>query len=224
MGHEDDVTQLSDLLALVVHDLRSPVASISANLSFVREVAGTANQEVGEALDDVDVAVTSLTRGLEHLGWVGRWLSREPAPAGAPGDARASIEEALRRVGGEGASAELPAAAVRVRAAGEPLTQLLEVLVGNSRQHAKGAVVVRLTPDAVIEVQDTGRAVSADLRAHAFTMAGQHRIKGRRDGRYGWMIGLLAARALADAIGAELEADGVDGAAVFRIRLPAEST
>jgi signal transduction histidine kinase len=44
---------IGEMIALVVHDLRNPVATISANLSFIRDVAGVedpdAIEEIGRA-------------------------------------------------------------------------------------------------------------------------------------------------------------------------------
>src|SRR5690242_3411124 len=53
---------LGDVFALVVHDLRNPTATISANLAFVREVLGSTPDEmssvdVQEALDDAAIAL-----------------------------------------------------------------------------------------------------------------------------------------------------------------------
>jgi len=215
---EHDRTSLSDLFALVVHDLRNPIATISANLSFVREGAGADDSELVEALDDVGEALAQLIRDIEQLEWIGRWLGGRPAVAGRPEDARRSIEAAMRCIGEE-VEVALPDAPVLVASAGPPLAQLVELLVRNALQHGRAGVVVRLSTGGVIEVQDHGRCVGESLRDRVFTMAGQQVIKGRSDGRYSRGAGLLAARALADALGAELEADGEDGAAIFRVRL-----
>ena len=74
-------------------------------------------------------------------------------------------------------------------------------------------------PNAIVEIHDAGRAIGTDLRDRAFTIAGQHQLKGRGDGRYGRVAGLLAAHVLALAVGATIEVDGRDGAAVFRITM-----
>jgi signal transduction histidine kinase len=213
---------ISELLALVVHDLRNPVATISANLSFVREVGGTAGDDpdVAEALADVDLATADLMRGLDHLSWIGRWMGGERALEGPPGDVRAAIESALKKLPGT-ITKELGDVALDVPVAGVPLARLIELLVRNSLAHADASTVrvrARSGEGAVIvEIEDAGRAIAPELRASAFTIDGQQAIKSRLDGRYSRSVGLLAARALADAIGARLEADGADGAAIFRL-------
>lgn len=216
MSESDNDPEMGELLGLVVHDLRNPVATISANVSFIREVATFEDEDVNEALEDVEDALQRLTLGLEQLGWVGRWVSGRPAIGPSPGDAREAIQQVLRRVDFHVAS-ELPDAPVEVEAAGSPLVRLVELLVRNAKRH--GTPRVRLTHEGVIEIVDDGTAVGEDIRDKLFTLEGQREIKNRADGRYERVIGLLGARTLADAVGARLEVDGTDGAAVFRIKL-----
>lgn len=218
MTERDERAPLSDLFALIVHDLRNPVATISANLSFVREGVSGLDPELGEALLDVDEALAQLTHDLEQLEWIGRWVGGQTATAGRPGDARTSVEAAVHPMGDE-VELVLPDAPVLVALAGPPLTCLVDLLLRNAIQHGRTGVQVRLSTDGVIEVQDHGRCVAEELRDRVFTMAGQQQIKGRSDGRYMRGAGLLAAYALAEALGARLEADGEDGAAIFRVRL-----
>ncbi|MGE0789130.1 MAG: sensor histidine kinase [Sandaracinaceae bacterium] len=223
MSQEGPSDPLGEMIALVVHDLRNPVATISANLSFVRDVAGVEDPDALEALDDVEIALADLTRGLEQLSWVGRWMGGTPAADAAPGDVRQSVEQGVRRSGSD-VAIELPDAPIEMRCAGQALTRLVELLVRNATSHAKpDSVRVSVSAEgsgATIEVRDGGSAVGHDLRPHIFTAEGQQLAKGRIDGRYSRVVGLLAARALADAIGAELAAGGEDGAAVFTVRLP----
>ncbi|HJL19818.1 MAG TPA: HAMP domain-containing sensor histidine kinase [Sandaracinaceae bacterium LLY-WYZ-13_1] len=223
MSEERLKASIDELIALVVHDLRNPVATVSANVSFVKEVGPGDDEDAAEALEDIETALGDLMRGLEQLGWVGRWIGGNTAMDGAPSDAREAVRAAVSRLGGA-AAAELPEEAVYVRAGGGALTRLVELLLRNALSHAPASsvrVTLRAEGDAaVVEVHDGGRAVGEDLRDEVFTLDGQQRLKGRADGRYSRVVGLLAARALADSIGATLEANGADGDAVFRIRAP----
>ena len=105
---------------------------------------------------------------------------------------------------------------------GSVAAKIVEVLLANAAMHArKGPVTVRAAREGeavVVTHLDTGRALGADLREKAFTLAGQHDLKGRPDGRYGRACGLFALRLACDAIGATVEAGGADGAATFTIR------
>lgn len=224
MSDEEQLrASLGELLALVVHDLRNPVATISANVSFVKEVGPGDDEDAIEALDDIETALGDLMRGLEQLGWVGRWIAGQPAVEGTPGDARSSVESAARKVGAD-VTLDLPSESVQVNAAGGALSRLTELLLRNALAHAHPSTVratVRAEGgEAIVEIRDAGRAVGADLRPKVFTLDGQQVLKGRSDGRYSRVVGLLAARAIADGMGATLEATGEDGVATFRVRLP----
>ncbi|HEY8431379.1 MAG TPA: ATP-binding protein [Sandaracinaceae bacterium] len=212
---------IAELLALLVHDLRNPVATIGANLSFVRE-SSPEDADVREALDDVETALADLARGLDQLGWIGRWLGGAPALDAAPGDVRPVVRAAIHRVG-KRVAVSLPDAPLEARAAGNALGRLVELLVRNSLAFAdEDSIEVAARAEGehvVIEVKDGGRAIAEDLAPAAFTMEGQSALKGRADGRYSRAAGLLAARALADTLSAELTAGGTDGAATFRVLL-----
>lgn len=218
---------VSDMLALVVHDLRNPVATISANVSFVREEGAEALQgdtDLVEALDDVDLAMNDLMRGLQQLAWIARWIGGTTPVEAAGGDVRQAVESALHRI-----EKTIPTtygdALGEPKYGGAPLSQTVELLIRNSLQHdPRGTprVEVRREEDTlVIEVRDAGKAVAEDLRDQVFDMDGQQCIKSRPDGRYSRALGLLAARALADGLSATLEAGGTDGDAWFQLRLPA---
>ena len=72
-----DPEEMGQALGLLVHDLRNPAATISANVDFLQEV-GLVDTDSIEALQDVKLAVGELRRGLDMLAWVSRWLSGQP--------------------------------------------------------------------------------------------------------------------------------------------------
>lgn len=219
---EIEGAEYGDLLGLVVHDLRNPVATISANLSFVRDVMSFDDPDVVEALDDVEIALSDLTRGLEQLGWVGRWMRGKAALEPSPGDARSAVSAALHRVG-NAPPVDAPPGPLVVAEGGTPLVRLIEILVrnaiGNAPEDSIQIALIDGADEVILEIRDGGRAIGAQLRSEAFTIAGQQSIKARADGRYSRVVGLLAARTLAEAIGADLAASGEDGAAAFRLRM-----
>lgn len=212
--------ELADMLALVVHDLRNPLATISANLSFAREVRDFTDTDVIESLDDIELALHELAKGLEHLGWVGRWLGGADALTSTPADMRSLIEKAVELIEGD-VTLSVPDEPVQIVLAGAPVTRLVQLLVLESLRHGS-KVNISLSAGGVIEITDDGVAFGDDLRPSVFTMAGQQKLKSRADGRYAKVVGLLAARALADALGATIEAAGRDGAATVVIKLRAE--
>jgi signal transduction histidine kinase len=211
---------IGQLLALVVHDLRNPTAAISANISFVQESEQLDDPDVREAIADLEAAAAELMRGLDQVAWIGRWLANEQLiDAPRPGDLHGSINAPAKRAN---VPIELPAEPIMVQNAGPGLTRLVEILLANCAVHCPGTakIVGRVEGELVhLEIVDGGRAIAKELRATAFTLEGQHSLKGRGDGRYSRVAGLLSARLLADAIGAQIEAVGADGQAIFRITL-----
>ena len=218
-------SSIGALIGLVVHDLRNPTSTIGANLAYLREVAPGDDEDAREALSDSEVAVGDLMRGLEQLAWIGRWFRGEPAVQVSEGDVAAALKAAADKHATMNIEVDAPSG-LRARGGGS-LARLVEVLLSNSAQHARGGKV-RLTASPtdegiVVEVQDQGPAIHPDLREAAFTLDGQQDTKSRADGRYGRVAALFAARVLAESMGARLEADGEDGAAVFRVVLPRAS-
>ncbi len=223
---ERDPRELGRLLGLVVHDLRNPASAIGANLAYLKEVGGGAG-DAGGALEDAESAVGDLMRGLEQVAWIARWLQDQPAAEPTDADAASALRAAASKHAGLDVRVEVRDEPLPVQGGGT-LVRLLEVLLANSAQHApRGPVVMgarREGTDVIVEVRDSGAAVAPELRPVAFTLAGQQALKGRADGRYGRVGALFAARILADAMGARLEADGEDGAAILRIVLPLRSS
>lgn len=224
---------LGDVFALVVHDLRNPTATISANLAFVREVLGSTPDEmssvdVQEALDDAAIALRDLMRGLEQFSAIARWIAGEDVVPKTPGDAGAEVRGFINRHVGSAVEHDLSDEPMPIVGAGGAVARILDMLVANSLQHAPNKPIkISAMPKnghVVIEVHDGGAAIAPELRGAAFTFEGQSLLKGRSDGRYGRVVGLFAAAAIAQAIGAKLEPDGAAGAAIFRLTIPMRQT
>jgi len=214
--------ELGYALGLVVHDLRNPAATITANVDFLKEV-GLSDTESSEALQDVKLAVGELRRGLDILAWISRWLTGQVPLEAANGDVGVFLERLER--------ADTPVPVTVEIAHGDQLhaqgaqvaVEVVDLLLHNTRAnvadpHAK--IRIHQRGDwVIIEVQDAGEAIAPELRAKAFSLEGQRLLKGRTDGRYGRFIGLFAATVVLDGVGGSIEADGEPGAAIFRIRL-----
>ncbi|MCA9608488.1 MAG: sensor histidine kinase [Myxococcales bacterium] len=216
MTEESDEKKIGALLELVVHDLKSPVTGLRANLGFVSAVAGQA-EEVVEAIEDSEAALDQLLRGLEHLRWIGRALGDRPAIAPSLGDLRDAVRRGVAASGVEGVAIELPAEPVERRLGGAPIETLVKLLVQSAGRHGRN-VRVRMRDGDEIEVIDDGKAIPPELRSRAFTADGQTEIKSHPQGRYELAAGLYAMGLLAVAAGGVLEAAGTDGAALYRIR------
>lgn len=217
---------LESLVGMIVHDLRNPAATMGANMSFVREVIDDPEldrEEIGEALGDAQQALYDLTRGLDQLAFIGRWINGTAPTNVAVEPLCDTLERMKARVKYGALEVALPPRDVMVRG-GEALERLLELLVANGHQHAPREVVrVRAHVqggEVHVEVEDRGKPIAAELRERAFTLEGQSQVKGRADGRYGRVGGLFVAALLAETLGARIEPYERDRYNVFRVVLP----
>ena len=87
--------EMGSVLGLLVHDLRNPAATITANVDFLQEVGLTDTDSV-EALADVKLAVRELRRGLDMLAWISRWFTGQVPLEAANGDAGVFLERLER--------------------------------------------------------------------------------------------------------------------------------
>lgn len=216
--------ELGYALGLVVHDLRNPAATITANVDFLQEV-GLSDTESSEALQDVKLAVGELRRGLDILAWISRWLTGQVPIEAASGDVGVFLERLERAQTPVPVTVQI-ARQDQLHAQGAQVAvEVVDLLLHNTRSSVADPRaeirVYRQGDFVVIEVQDAGEAIALELRKKAFTLEGQRLLKGRADGRYGRFIGLFAAAVVLDGVGGSIEADGDRGRAIFRIRLPA---
>jgi K+-sensing histidine kinase KdpD len=213
---------LGQALGLLVHDLRNPAATISANVDFLQEV-GLDDTDSREALQDVKLAVGELRRGLDMVAWISRWLTGQVPLEAANGDVGVFLERLERADTPVPVTVEISSDDQLYAQGAQVAVEVVDLLLHNTRANvAEPAATVRVfqSGDRVaIEVQDEGEALATDLREGAFTLEGQRALKGRSDGRYSRFVGLFAAAVVLDGVGGSIEADGESGAAIFRILL-----
>jgi K+-sensing histidine kinase KdpD len=219
-----DADQMGNVLGLLVHDLRNPAATITANADFLQEV-GLVDTDAVEALEDVKLAVGELSRGLDMLAWISRWFTGQVPLEAANGDAGMFLERLERADTPVPVTVELAEGDQLYAQGAQVAVEVVDLLLHNTRANvADPRATVRLYAQAghvVIEVQDEGEAIAPELRPLAFTLEGQNASKGRLDGRYSRFAGLFAAAVVLDGVGGTIEADGERGAAIFRIFLRA---
>jgi len=220
---EIDADQMGQLLGLLVHDLRNPAATISANVDFLQEV-GLADDDSDDALQDVRLGVGELRRGLDMLAWISRWLTGHVPLEAASGDLGVFLERLERADTPVPVTVEIARDDQLYAHGAQVAVEVVDLLLHNTRANVPdGHATVRVyqrTNRVVIEVQDAGEAIAPELRKAAFTLEGQQALKGRLDGRYSRFVGLFAAAVVLDGVGGTIEADGEKGAAVFRVFLP----
>jgi len=217
-----DADEMGQVLGLLVHDLRNPAATITANVDFLQEV-GVADDDSVEALEDVKLAVGELRRGLDMLAWISRWLTGQVPLEAVNGDAGVFLERLQRANTPVPVTIEISADDQLYAQGAQVAVEVVDLLLHNTRANvAEPHATVRVYQDGgqvVIEVEDSGEAIAPELRDKAFTLEGQKALKGRIDGRYSRFVGLFAAAVVLDGVGGTIEADGESGAAVFRVRL-----
>jgi K+-sensing histidine kinase KdpD len=219
---EINADDIGHVLGLLVHDLRNPAATISANVDFLQEV-GVADDDSVEALKDMKLGVGELRRGLDMLAWISRWLTGQVPLEAANGDVGMFLERLER--GDTAVPVTVDVArddqlhAHGAQVAVEVVDLLLQNTLANVVDPRAAIRVYQQGGRVVIEVQDAGEAIAPELRQAAFTLEGQKALKGRLDGRYSRFVGLFAAAVVLDGVGGTIEADGEKGAAIFRVFL-----
>jgi len=219
---EINADDMGQVLGLLVHDLRNPAATISANVDFLQEV-GVADDDSVDALQDMKLGVGELRQGLDMLAWISRWFTGQVPLEAANGDVGMFLERLERRDTPVPVTVEV-ARDDQLHAHGAQVAvEVVELLLQNTRANvADPRAAIRVYQQGarvVIEVQDAGEAIAPKLRQAAFTLEGQKALKGRLDGRYSRFVGLFAAAVVLDGVGGTIEADGEKGAAIFRLFL-----
>ena len=188
--------ELGHAVGLLVHDLRNPAATISANVDFLQEV-GLPDTDSQEALQDVKLAVGELRRGLDMVAWISRWMTGQVPLEAANGDAGVFLERLERADTPVPVTVEIARGDLLYAKGAQVAVEVVELLLHNTRANvAEPSATVRIYQDGdrvAIEVQDAGEAIAPELRKTAFTLEGQKALKGRLDGRYSRFIGLFAA-------------------------------
>jgi len=226
--------QLSDLqntkdemLALMVHDMRSPLAAIIAHLNLVLDEVpqGRLRDDVQAALRGADAMRDALEEALQI-----RLLEAKELPI-----ARAAVD--LRSLIGDAASTVEPTArrkriTLSTAVEGDPVASVdgklvrraIENLLGNAMKYTPAgrdvSVALRHRDGAVeIEVADRGPGIPAELRSTMFQKYGS--VEAKKGGsRKGFGLGLYMVKLVADGHGGAAEVvDREGGGAVFRVRL-----
>jgi len=203
-------------LALLVHELRSPVAALAAIARTFADVGGRGSDPVelvrlaiaacrGLERIAVDALATSVRRELVDPGTLVRDAAATARLRGA--DVQAEVAEGLPVVSGD---------PVRLR-------QALDNLIANALRHSGADAVVQMTASSGegglvhLSVADAGIGIPASEQERIFT-AGTRLDPGRA----GSGLGLALVRAIAEAHGGHVSVVSAPGqGATFTIGLPA---
>ncbi|MDH3728396.1 MAG: hypothetical protein OER77_12775, partial [Myxococcales bacterium] len=171
--------EMGHALGLLVHDLRNPAATISANADFLQEV-GLSETDSIEALQDVKLAVGELRRGLDLLAWISRWLTGQIPLEAADGDVGVFIRRLEREETPAPVKVEIDESGQLYAQGAQVAVEVVDLLLHNTCANAPDTTAtVRVYEEirwVVIEVRDSGEAIAPELRANAFTLEGQKHL------------------------------------------------
>jgi signal transduction histidine kinase len=220
-----------DFLATLAHELRNPLAPISAAADVLRrgqadaaqvkrtsEVVARQVRHLSGLVNDL-LDVSRVTRGLVHI-------------ARRPEDLRAVVQDAAEQVRplvdarGHLFSMELPHAPACVLGDRKRLVQIVTNLLANAAKYTPDGGEVDLRLDVLgqelrLQVEDNGIGIAPELRPHVFDLFVQgDRSTDRAQGGLG--IGLALVKRLVelhDGI-VHCESEGAGRGSLFTLRLP----
>lgn len=234
-------THVRQFVADASHELRTPLASIRGYAELVRRVPDEVPPDVLRAMGRVESEARRMTSLVEDLLLLarldaGRPLERGPvdlASLAADGvaDAHVAGPDHVWRL-------DVPEAADELVVIGDDgaLRQVLANLLTNARVHTPAGTTVTTTvtssvtasstapttarpPAVVVIVRDDGPGIDPDLVGRLFDRFA--RGDAARSPGTGTGLGLAIAKAVVDAHGGTIEADGTPGATTFTVTLPA---
>lgn len=209
---------LGELMAVLAHDFRNPLAALCSNLEYLNSSCGSIGRDASEAIDDGLVSCDGLTHLASNLDLLGQALRRERPGAERPMRLRPLVMAAVESCRGTAASHGLQlevsptmhehdTVVVVPRMAA---TSAIANLIRNSIQHSVAGSTVQMSirqqsGRGIVVVSDEGQALLAE-HEQAFTAAGQvDQADTRSHFRYSRGLGLFCARLGALACGAELQ-------------------
>jgi two-component system, OmpR family, sensor histidine kinase KdpD len=214
------------LLHAVTHDLRTPLASIKANVSGLRQsdVAYTA-EDRAELLEVIDDEADRLDRLLGNLLDASRLEAGVLVPHKQPQDLAELIRTVLARMatllGERSVRFDVQPDMPLVRCDYGQIDQLVTNLIENAARHTPSGspVEIRLTADdnsAHLHVVDRGPGIASEDRARIFRPFERGHTAAPGSG-----LGLSIARGMAEAHGGRLEVQQAAGdGAHFALTLP----
>jgi signal transduction histidine kinase len=220
-------SHLSELMALLAHDMRNPLSAVLTNVNFVKSTVRGRAPEVDEALSDSAISCTMLGQVISNLDVLARALAATPL-AKQPTMAKRAADEAAARFEPQAA---VTGVRLQVHEVGkaptllvEPtfFTRALDNLVANALQYSPANGEVRIEcaevgDKGVLSIVDEGAPVPVELRKLALAADWQSQAKQRYEARYGRGLGLYCASEAARIAGAELTVGERDGRSTLEL-------
>ena len=218
------------LLRAVSHDLRTPLASIKASVSGLRQSgAAYTDEDRVELLAAIEEETDRLTRLVSNLLDASRLEAGALKPHKQLNDLKELITATVERLqpvlAGRPVGLDIPGKLPLVPCDYAQIDQVITNLLENAAVHTPPGTPVTITAHAeektvLVEVRDHGPGLPADDQERVFRPFERGTSRAR-----GFGLGLSIARGLVEAHGGQLRAeDAPDGGARFVFRLPLQET
>ena len=199
-----DSALLSQLLGLLVHDLRNPLAGLKCNATLLEDTSTGATPMMEGIVEDIGVSCTMLGHLLDNA----ELLSRELSGTYRVELARIGLAEIVDRVVRElrdvakshGTTVVIEgeiAPELCVVSHRDLLARALLNFAYNGIQHGAGTpvrfIVRKTAARVVVSVEDDGVPIAAELYDVIFTREGQVKGRSQEQGRYSRGLGLYIA-------------------------------
>jgi signal transduction histidine kinase len=217
-----------DLVSIVCHDLRDPLASIVMGAGFLKKTVPATEGGARRVVDAISRSAERMTQVVGDFHDLakleGGLLQLESGPCDVVAAVRGGMAALQAQAADKGVALEVEAAPERLPATCDRtrLLQVMSKLVGNALKFtpASGRVVVVIEEEPAwvrISVKDTGRGIALDRLATIF----DHAANARRSPRDGPGLGLAIARGLVELQGGELTVQSREGeGSTFAFTLP----
>jgi two-component system, OmpR family, phosphate regulon sensor histidine kinase PhoR len=228
LGRLDGSEPERDLVSIVCHDLKDPLASIVMGAGFLRKAISPDDSAARRVVE-------AIYRSAERMGLVisdfhdvakleAGVLSFDPRPLDVAITLRGAMAPLEAQAHARNVALTLEAPSTPVVAMCDParLVQIVTKLVGNALKFTppEGAIVIRIEGEAAkvrVSVSDTGRGIPPDNIASIFDRA----ANARRSPRDGPGLGLPIVRGLVELHGGEISVESrVGEGSVFSLTLP----
>lgn len=220
-----------EFLAILAHELRSPLAPIRNALQVLNDTSPPhPNQQW--AWNVLDRQVQMMARLVDDLYDVSRVsrdklaLRKERIELAAVLEAAMETSYPLIETAGHEFTVNLPPEPIQIDADPVRLTQVFVNLLGNAAKYVEtgGRICLsaeRQGDDVVVSIEDDGIGIAAEMLPHVFEIFSQERSAAVRS-QVGLGVGLSLVKGLVELHGGKIEArsDGPGRGSEFIVRLP----
>jgi signal transduction histidine kinase len=206
-------------LAVVSHDLRNPLNTISLRVEQLRKAPHMQEDQRARAVEQIHRSVERMARLIKDLldraaieaGSLS--IDRAPQPVGALAREAAEVMRPLALERGQTLTVELPPDDIRVECDRDRTLQVLWNLLGNAIKFTPegGAIAIRVEAfpfAAKLAVSDDGPGIDADEIRHVFERFWRGRAAGTKKGAG---LGLAIAKGIVEAQGGSIWAESIPG-------------